>query len=227
MVDSPLIFFSSFCTSFRISALYLAIQTGHENIASYLIKHGAHVNTQCSDGKTLLMVAIRRGCNQIVRELLSHNMTINVRDTDGNTALHHVTNHGNYDIIECLLKKGADINLKNNQLQTVKQVTNDETLRELLSHYGELQDKGDGALRQSVGVSDITEETSCQAISKQPENEIARECFKGEETTDAGEDVLNESKDERVVDLKSFEKGEMLFFKNVNVRVVPYMHSNV
>lgn len=83
----------------RDSALRLAIQAGHTEVAELLISHGA---------RYALMIAAEAGDIAFARHLLVKGQTANERDS----ALFAAARAGNEEIVELLLSEGADVNAR-------------------------------------------------------------------------------------------------------------------
>ena len=104
------------------TALHLAIQEGHTDIARLLIEKGADLNVKHSNGWTALHFAVQKGHKEIVVLLLSSGAykadknDINARNCIGETALHVAARLGREEIgdeiINLLIARGADVNAK-------------------------------------------------------------------------------------------------------------------
>jgi ankyrin repeat protein len=99
------------------TALHYAARTGHEEVMSFLLRHGAQANIRDGQGVTPLMVASWEGHMGGVRALLRHRnvQELNERKADGQTALHMacVTSYAKdaevaKEIVRALLLAGAD-----------------------------------------------------------------------------------------------------------------------
>lgn len=102
----------------KTTALMIAAQNTHFDVANELLANRANPNLQDINGKTALMFASRSGAANIVSELLNYNAYINTQDNDGMTALMFASNFGFIDIVELLLKNKADPNIKANNGKT-------------------------------------------------------------------------------------------------------------
>ena len=65
----------------------LAILYGREKVCELLLSRGAAIDTQGSDGRTVLMIAISGQDEDIVRLLLPRKANVNLRANNGETAL--------------------------------------------------------------------------------------------------------------------------------------------
>ncbi|KAA0171547.1 hypothetical protein FNF28_00757 [Cafeteria roenbergensis] len=71
------------------TALILASMKNHAEAAELLIKHGANVNAQTTEGWSPLMLAAGRGHAEVGSVLLNHGADMDARDVNGNPALVH------------------------------------------------------------------------------------------------------------------------------------------
>lgn len=79
----------------------------------YLLKRGAKVDAQDTDGQTPLMVAAKSGDLSIINGLLAYKANPNVKDHDGWTAAMHAVKLNEPKIFRLLGKYKADFNLTN------------------------------------------------------------------------------------------------------------------
>jgi len=95
-------------------ALGLACYFGHFDVAEYLVKAGAPVNsTSRNDLKAAaIQSAVTAGHEKIVEMLLKHGADPNIREQGGYTPLHAAAQNGDEDMIRALLYGGADLGLK-------------------------------------------------------------------------------------------------------------------
>ena len=82
----------------RFSALILACQNGHTDIANMLLTHGADANQPTTAGMTALMFACHQGDAEIAELLLDRGADINLTNAYGNTALDLAIENGHEDI---------------------------------------------------------------------------------------------------------------------------------
>jgi len=80
-----------------------------------LIRAGADIDVQDSDGNTALMVA---ECIEIAKELIRAGANMNVQNLDGNTALMLYTKANWFEGVEGLISAGADPDLTNKWFET-------------------------------------------------------------------------------------------------------------
>lgn len=95
-------------------ALGLACYFGHYDVAEYLIKAGAPVNSTSRNelGATPILSAVAAGHEKIVDLLLTHGADPNTREQGGYTPLHAAAQNGDEDMVRTLLLGGADLSLK-------------------------------------------------------------------------------------------------------------------
>ena len=90
--------------------LHLALESGHIDIASYLIERGADINLKDKDKASPLHNAAYLGNLEIVDLLLKKGATsLNEGNFRGQTPLHFACERGHPEVANCLLDAGADI----------------------------------------------------------------------------------------------------------------------
>ncbi len=94
------------------SALMIAIENNHFDIAMFLLKKGPLINLQTTSNKdTALTIATRNNKLAIVTKLLENGADINHQTTSNqDTALTIATRNNLFEMVKLLLNKGADIN---------------------------------------------------------------------------------------------------------------------
>ena len=92
--------------------LHMAINNGHKDVALYLIKHGAYVNTAGNKGRTPLHLASYNGMPQVAKAIIAKGGNVNASTNDGATPLHSaaIGIKNNTHLLKILLTKGANIN---------------------------------------------------------------------------------------------------------------------
>ena len=78
-----------------------------EGVAPVLIRHGADVNAQESDGNTALIIASEKGDLEMVQLLLSNGVDVEVKNKKGMTALHAACCNGHSAVVYELLRHRA------------------------------------------------------------------------------------------------------------------------
>ncbi len=96
--------------------LGLACYFGHFEVAEYLVKAGAPINSTSHNQLKAapLQSAAAAGHEKIVKMLLQNGADPNVREQGGYTPLHAAAQNGNEEMIRTLLYGGADMGLKSN-----------------------------------------------------------------------------------------------------------------
>lgn len=92
---------------FGNTPLLEAIKSGHDRVASLLVKEGALLNIE-NAGSFLCMV-IARGDSDLLRRLLSNGVDPNTKDYDQRTPLHVAASQGQYSMAKLLLGAGASV----------------------------------------------------------------------------------------------------------------------
>ena len=100
------------------TALTVAAEAGHFDIAKKLLADGADVNSQDNDGWTALMSAAAAGHREIVQLLLEAGSEVNAKTNFGLTALMSAAGSGRTEVVELLIEKGADIKAKDHNTWT-------------------------------------------------------------------------------------------------------------
>jgi ankyrin repeat protein len=91
--------------------LHLAAWRGRQNVAEYLLSHGAHVNATNSGGETPLHWAVLRNDHDLVALLLRHGADTETHESYGRTPLLLVAREtGEVEMARRLLDAGADVN---------------------------------------------------------------------------------------------------------------------
>lgn len=84
---------------------------GHKNeIANWLIDHGADINLSNGLGLTPLAIALMNNNITMTQKLIALGAPCNVRDEDGLTILMHAVITGNIDLVRIIVQCGADVN---------------------------------------------------------------------------------------------------------------------
>lgn len=95
------------------TALMLAADAGHEEMARLLLEHGATVDLWTEDkGMTALMFAAAKGHASIVQLLLERGANLNAADDDGSTALILAVEGEHLEVVKLLLSARADVHAR-------------------------------------------------------------------------------------------------------------------
>ncbi|WP_264336644.1 ankyrin repeat domain-containing protein [Wolbachia endosymbiont (group B) of Chorthippus brunneus] len=98
--------------SYKSTLSHMAISNGCLDIAqALLIKNGADVNVENSNGDTPLHQAAFWGHLDIVQYLIKNKANVKVKNNNGDTPLHEAVVRGYLEISECLIENGADVNV--------------------------------------------------------------------------------------------------------------------
>lgn len=98
------------------TALHGAVGEDSVEMVQLLIKNGADVNAETSDGITPIHIA---AYPEIIKLLVKSKAKINQKSKEGNTPLHtHAAEEESYDCMKALLDLGAKPNEKNKEGQT-------------------------------------------------------------------------------------------------------------
>ena len=95
-------------------ALGLACYFGHFDVAEYLVKAGAPINSPSRNDLRAAPIqsAAAAGRAKIVELLLKHKAEPNIREQGGYTPLHAAAQNGDREMIRTLLYGGADLSLQ-------------------------------------------------------------------------------------------------------------------
>lgn len=97
------------------TALHIALQKRHINVAELLLDHGAAVNTSFAGTELPLHAfSLRRGRSSVemIKALLRHDANIDAQDRNGRCVLHRAVGSGNVDMVAMLLEAGANVNAR-------------------------------------------------------------------------------------------------------------------
>ncbi len=83
-----------------------------EEVAIYLVNHGANIKKIRSDGATYLVIAAKRGMERLTKLLIDKGVDIDRQTKDGGTALMAASLFGHYNIVKLLLEHGANPNFR-------------------------------------------------------------------------------------------------------------------
>jgi uncharacterized protein len=129
------------------TAISFAIFGKHEDIALFLLNHGANFELQDSDGGTILMGAIRLNMKKLALELIEKGADVNKQVKNGYTALTIAVQFGNAEIVKLLMKHGANSHIRIldgkdkglTPIDLAKALKNEEILRLLSNQKGKMK----------------------------------------------------------------------------------------
>lgn len=101
--------------NFGNTPLFEAIKSGHDHVASLLIKEGAVL--KIDDAGTFLCTTVARGDIEFIRMALSSGIDPNSKDYDRRTPLHVAASQGFYLLANLLVEAGASVLLKDRYKQ--------------------------------------------------------------------------------------------------------------
>lgn len=87
------------------TALHIAVNKGHVEVVKTLLKLGAHVSLQDTDGDTPLHDAITKKNDSIINLLLDFNADLSICNNFGFNSIHHAALRGNTSSMRCILNK--------------------------------------------------------------------------------------------------------------------------
>src|SRR5438067_13056499 len=94
-------------TKFRNTPLQVSLLTRQDEMAAFLVAHGADVRIEQAEGFTALHEAAQNGSEKVVKLLLDSGADPNVRTTDGRTPLGIARKKGYDEIARLLQARGA------------------------------------------------------------------------------------------------------------------------
>ena len=92
--------------------LILAADWNNYMAAYLLVRHGADVNEQISNGFTALHLSVKKNHENLIKLLLANKMVVNIQDKCGYTPLHWCAREGHQNLCRLLLEHNADANIK-------------------------------------------------------------------------------------------------------------------
>lgn len=94
---------------FRGIPLTMALSNGHEDVARFLLNHGANARYVDSAGYTLLHVAARNVSNDMLQRLIGLGCDVNAKSKIGQRPLYGAIRREAWDNAKFLVENGADI----------------------------------------------------------------------------------------------------------------------
>ncbi|XP_069953382.1 rabankyrin-5, partial [Cherax quadricarinatus] len=93
-----------------LTALGVALGSGHLTVARHLLKAGSDINTTDSQGLSLLHIAIQHKDKQVTTFLINNEADVNLRTREGKSPLELCISEGFGSVVGLLCSKGADHN---------------------------------------------------------------------------------------------------------------------
>jgi ankyrin repeat protein len=130
-----------------LTAIAFAVLGKHEDIALYLLNHGARFEFEDTDGATVLMGAARLNMRKLTLALLEKGIDVNKQAKNGYTALTIAVQFGNAEIVKLLMKHGANSHIRIldgkdkglTPIDLAKALKNEEILRLLSNQKGKMK----------------------------------------------------------------------------------------
>ena len=131
------------------TALMLAIERHHVEIADLLIRSQANVNAANEYGATALFVASANGNVALIRRLLDGKADPNAPLLSGETPLMTAVDNGHLDAVNVLLERGADVNARESKggqsaLMWAAANTSPALVRLLIEHKADVRARSTG-----------------------------------------------------------------------------------
>jgi serine/threonine-protein phosphatase 6 regulatory ankyrin repeat subunit B len=108
------------------TALMMASQKGHMEIATMLVDNGANLNLKSNNGETALMVASANGRTKVVKLLLDKGADFELQNSLGTTSLIMASQNGNFETVKLLLDRGTNLDLQANNGATALMLASQE-----------------------------------------------------------------------------------------------------
>ncbi|KAJ7506487.1 hypothetical protein B0H11DRAFT_285786 [Mycena galericulata] len=100
---------SVLATTWGKTALHLASEQGHLDVAQLLIEHNTSVDQTDKFGVTALYLASERGHLNVVQLLIEHNASVDQATKDSRTALHLASDRGHLNVVQLLIEHNASV----------------------------------------------------------------------------------------------------------------------
>jgi serine/threonine-protein phosphatase 6 regulatory ankyrin repeat subunit B len=159
------------------SALTIASEKGHTEIAKLLIENKANVNLETKDGLTALISASANGNLEIVKLLLKYDANLEAKSPNTKTnklmtALEFAMESKSFEIVEVLKNAGAKFSFKDDDINSILQKQNPETLENFIKSGNSVKDFNIYGLAYSntnLDVIEILLKHGADVNSKSPE----------------------------------------------------------
>lgn len=93
--------------NFGNTPLLEAIKSGHDKVASLLVKEGASLKIE--DAGCFMCSTVAKGDIDYIRRILSNGIDPNSKDFDFRTPLHVAASQGSFIIVKLLVEAGASV----------------------------------------------------------------------------------------------------------------------
>ena len=118
------------------TSLHYAVYYGNQEIAEFLITHGADFDSQTDLKVSPLIVAVQQGYQKLTELLINMGTDINISDHLDKTAIFYAIQSHEKKIVEIFLKKQSlNVNAKNNENKTIFEIETSPEIRYILDEY--------------------------------------------------------------------------------------------
>ena len=111
----------------EFSALSIALLEGNTDVALFLIKNGADIDTQSKGGFTPSYIAVQEGLLSVLKALAEAGANLNTPGGSNEmTPLARAALYGNLEIVQLLKELGVNLEAKNNDGKTALDLAREE-----------------------------------------------------------------------------------------------------
>ena len=154
----------------HVTPMHAAAETGHANILTLLLEHGANVDVRDTMRQAPLHRASRGGKLEAGQILLDHGADIHARMYDESTPLHVAASRGCVDFARMLLERGAEINprdhVSNTPLHDATSTGKPQVVRLLLEYGADVNTRNQEGETPSEFASRIKQRGVLELLSK-------------------------------------------------------------
>ena len=179
----------------RMTALCIAAEKGHLDVARYLVEQGANIEKADRYGWTPLMFASFDGGIEVTRYLLEQGAERDKADsTYGLTSLHIAAQQGYLEITKLLMVYGADLNTRNSEgvcpidftsNQEIKQAIRDEPRRRMDHGHKRATEQDTNASMSASAQQEIKAPGEEDQNNQEPRKEEAKDGIVADEDQDS------------------------------------------
>lgn len=101
------------------TAIQIALEYSYFDIFNFLLKNGADLKVQNTNGRTLLHSVSHTGNVEVAKILIDNDLDINAKDNDGATPLMYAAINGKLELFMLLVDKGANLSAIENDSSDV------------------------------------------------------------------------------------------------------------